>query len=501
MVTQLESSAKINLNSVYMYNQGYTRKQAIECIRDLRYGNSFIHNKQAYYEEEKSIALTDEELKKLFVSMNYMTRVIKEVVTLAPLLKQLKLPNRKKVDRRNNKMKKALEENEWDLLFYEIIDTLEECGDAFLEIYFIKNNPIPQLRLLDSGKLINIIQDDYGNIKAYVYEDEIVSEELNEWGDLDLTNSRTVKWIFERGKTTIIDPSNYAYDEEGLVIKDEKGKKVIQPIVKKNKTVFANEFLLLHIPSFKRQGQVFSDIPSSGYVDYCIWADAISTDFRYTNRLAGFPISIIMDGQLAPNSSRSPGGFIFINSKDTMGGNKADFKSIEIKNKLETYEREWDRVENALFETASLMRPENKSKASGSDSSRVYAQGQIPLELKLRRYLTSVNKTMTKFFEIAQLSDGYKEGFKYSFIMPDPIIENSKFDKNLLNMQALSIGTKTIEDLLREDGLNDKEIAEKIKQINAEFYEKNKDISISKEAKNQVASANPSGTSLDNNFK
>ena len=68
----LEDSAYINLNSVYLYNKQSNRKLAIEVIRDLRYGNSFIHNKEAYYETEREIALDDDELRKLFVSMNYM---------------------------------------------------------------------------------------------------------------------------------------------------------------------------------------------------------------------------------------------------------------------------------------------------------------------------------------------------------------------------------------------------------------------------------------------
>lgn len=110
---------------------------------------------------------------------------------------------------------------------------------------------------------------------------------------------------------------------------------------------------------------------------------------------------------------------------------------------------------------------------------------------------------MKKYFEMVQKSVGYKTYDNFEFEIPNPIIENSVFDQLLQDMQELNMGRKTIRDLWRRDGLSEKEIAEKEKEINEEIVNGKNDIAISKQVQSVVNNGNNEINSdkLDNNFK
>lgn len=63
--------------------------------------------------------------------------------------------------------------------------------------------------------------------------------------------------VFERGKTTIIDPYDLIKDDNGEVILNDKGEPSINIKVMSHKTVFKDDFYIIHIPSIKKTDSPF----------------------------------------------------------------------------------------------------------------------------------------------------------------------------------------------------------------------------------------------------
>ena len=444
------------------------------------------------------------ERKKLYESDNYMDTIISEIVNLTPKLTSLKYTTKtkKKIDL----IKKAIETIEWEDLDSDITDTQVFSADCFLEVYFVKNDNIPRLRKLDSKKMADIARDEYGRVKAYIYKDTVVNEEVDFLGttaSIDRESEREVTWVFERGRTTIIDPYNLMKDENGVVILDDNGEPKVNMQVKPHKTVFKDEFYIIHIPSIKKTDNAFSDIIASKWIDHILKSDAIASDYRYINRMSAMGLNVIIDGLLNINSSRSPGGFISIKSQ---GDKDAKFIRVEIDNKLATLTEEKLDCAIMLFRKAFLMRPDLEKALSGSDSSRTGQILKLPLEKFVKTLLKQKIKGLKKYFEMVQKCDNtIKVIDDFEFELPSPIIENSVFDQLLQDMQELNMGKKTLRDIWKRDGLTEEEMQEREDRINAEIINGKNDISISKEVKAIVNNANNTmeakNNNLDNNFK
>lgn len=426
-----------------------------------------------------------------------MDRIITETVNLCPVLKDLKykFKNQKKIDR----VKNALEVIDWNNLCSDIVDNTIFTWDTFLEIYFIKNDPVPRLRKLDTSKVTDIATDEYGRVKAYIYKDTVINDEVKMTSSpyIDRTSEREVTWVFERGKTTIIDPYNTVKDTEGVVLLDSDGEPVVEPIQINHKSMFKDEFYIIHIPSIMKQDNVFSEPISSRYVDPCLKLDAIVSDIRFINRMLAMGLNIIIDGQVVAGSSRSPGGFIGIKSNTEK---QAQYIRAEVNNKLDTLITEFSDAEIDLYRKAFLIRPDLEKQISGSDSSRVTAQLRLPLEKFLSKLLNNVNKGMKKYFEMLQKSYGEKTIDSIEFEIPNPVIENSIFDQLLQDIQELSYGKKTMRDIWKKMGLTEEEMTEKEKQINEEIMNGNNDIKINKQVANVVGNANNTPVGVDKNF-
>lgn len=348
---------KIATYSTYLSSIGADRIKALKVIEDLRYGKGFEHNEVRYVEASKVRALDINERRKIYESDNYMDTIISEIVNLTPKLSALKYStkNKKVVDL----IKKSIELIEWDDLDSDITDTQVFSSDCFLEVYFVKGDNIPRLRKLDSKKMTDIARDKYGRVIAYIYKDEVVNEEVEYLGttaDVDRDSERTVTWVFERGKTTIIDPYYELKDKDGVVILDSEGNSKPSIEVVPHKTIFKDEFYIIHIPSIKKTDKAFSDIIASKWIDHILRSDAIASDYRYINRMSAMGLNVIIDGLLSKNSSRSPGGFIGIQS--TSKETQAKFIRVEIDNKLATLTEEKLECAIMLFRKAFLMRPD-----------------------------------------------------------------------------------------------------------------------------------------------
>lgn len=485
-----------------MSNINADRIKSLQVIEDLRYGKGFKHQEERYVEKEKIKFLSDSERMKLYESNNYMDRVISEIVNLSPRLKSLKYTT--KSDKKIKLIKESLEAIHWEDLDTDITDTQIFKADCFLEIYFVSGDAIPRLRKLDSKKMIDIARDNYGRVKAYIYKDRIVDESVDYYGitaKVDRDSEREVTWIFERGKTTILDPYNKLKNTNGEVILDDNGEEVISPLVIPHKDIFYDEFYIIHIPSIKQTDNAFSDIIASKYIDPSLRLDAIVSDYRYINRMNAMGLNVIIDGALGVGSSRSPGGFI--NLKSSSENNQAKFIRVEIQNKLDTLLEEKLDTEIDLYRKAFLIRPDMEKAIGSSDSSRNTQQLRLPLEKFLSKLIYHKNAGMKKYFEMVQKSVGYKTYDNFEFEIPNPIIENSVFDQLLQDMQELNMGRKTIRDLWRRDGLSEKEIAKKEKEINEEIINGTNDITISKQVQSVVNNGNNviNSDKLDNNFK
>lgn len=441
-----------------------------------------------------------------------MERLISEQINFAPILDTITTSQQSSVnDKRLNRMYKVLRLNNWvEELNWITYDNQISTGDQFFEIYFLEDDPIPRLRSLDSKKMTDIVIDEEtGIILAYVYKETVVDKYINMSASSAFVNqrsSRTVTTIFERGKTTRIDPLNVLKTDEGETIYeknknnqfilDEKGNKIprVKPTIRENQSNLIDEFMLIHIPSIKRQEEGFSEIIASRIIDNCLKMDQITTDYRYTNKLAGFPVSAIIDGVLEKElSSRSPGGFLTITSTAEADGKQAKLQVIEISNDLKSLENEMAITEIDLYRKMYLFRPDVEIEAAKSDSSLVQQQLRLSLEKFLRLLVVNINNSFKKLFAIAQKSYGYKNIINFEFKIPEPIIESSLQQKTLQEIQELNSGIKTLKDIWRDRGLNDKQIQKKWNEHIEQFYEKNKDVSFVK--------SNNNIPNLDNNFK
>ena len=343
--------------STYLADIQADRIEALKVIEDLRYGRGFEHQEARYVEPTKVQALDVEERKKLYESDNYMDTIISEIVNLTPKLEVLDyhIKNEKKV----NLIKKSLNLIEWEDLDSSITDTQLFKADCFLEIYFVKEDNIPRLRKLDSKKMTDIARDYYGRVTAYIYKDIVVNEEVEKYGytaEVDRESEREVTWIFERGKTTILDPYNKLKDENGVVILDANNIPVIQPQEIYHKDIFYDEFYLIHIPSIKQTDLPFSDIIASKWIDHILRSDGICSDYRFINRMSAMGLNVLLDSKLLTGSSRSPGGFILTQS--TNEAHQGKFIRVEIDNKLATLTEEKLDCLTLLFRKAFLMRPD-----------------------------------------------------------------------------------------------------------------------------------------------
>ena len=470
----------------------------------MRYGRAYEHYETAKIETSKVTNLSREERLKLFAPKNFMERLISEQVNYAPILNKLTYSNKSVNQHRVNRMLNALRVNKWEEeLLWDIYDSQISTGDKFLEVYFTREDVIPRLRSLDSKKMVDILTDSYGRPKAYIYKQIVVDRDLTLLGDtarLDTKTQREVTWVFERGKTTILDSNKILRTDAGEVIYDDNGEAKIKAVVKPNPVEFSNEFLLIHIPSLKRQGEVFSEIIATRVIDDCIKADQISSDINYDNRLAGFPVTHAINLTLdALNSSRSPGGVINWDIKDP-NIDKFSLQSTEISNDLKSLEMEQSIVEDDLYRKMYLIRPKLELQFGSSDSSRTLQQARLSLEKFLKKLTYSINTSMSRYFDLVQKAYGYKKIYKIEFIVPDPILENTVFDKLLQWMQELNAGIKTLPDVWREMGLSQSEIKRREDEHNAIYYENNKDISISKP--DDVGASGGEGVKgMDNNFK
>lgn len=402
-------------------------------------GNSWEAFKLKYLDMTSPAIMpnAEEKWKKLYVSKNYMAKVIKTIVNYSPKLKDFTLDE--DTDKRQIKALDACLDNmNWDDLQKEILIDQESKGDKFLHYYFVEGEDAPRIKPLKSKNMTDILFDENLLPKAYIYKDTVTNETVDSKTAVTFTYDREITWVFEKGKYTIIDPM-YDTDKKEFA-KDKNGKQVYNITVVNAKNEFKDYFQIIHIPSYKNFSDKFSIIPAEDYVDDCLHLDNIWSDWRGINHNAGFPKIMIFDASFDSTISKnSPAGFLFFDSKDTSKSGKTE--TVQISNSLESIRLEKDEVENSLYETACLVKPKLELKSGSSDSARVVSNFRLPLELKLEKYLTQIAQNMAIYFEIYLKSKNlWKKSYdKVTFELPKVVIKQSIFDDLLAEQQELNI--------------------------------------------------------------
>ncbi len=468
------------------------RQQELETIEKLRKGESYEAFKEKFIMDNE-IAPDDEELKKLYISYNFMDSVIKKIVAYCP---DLKIPKTRSSKKRKL-IKDALNDIDWKGLQNENYDTLESCGDTFFEIYFDDEfDKIPKLRVLESKNMQRALLDDYNRYHSYIYREwvEDLVPTYTDGGVREVSRRERII-VFQKGRKVVCDP---IYDENGFIKKDKDGNYIYDKNIILNRDSYANAFPLIHIKGYKKQSQEFSEIPASFYIDPALTLDQITSDLRQINRMLGYPMIMIIDGKLVFGSKRTPAGVMGVKSTGDLD-KQAQVRDVQISNKLDSIFNEFYIVRDDLFDKVGLINPTMQQKLN-TDSSRVIQQFNLPSENKIELYIDNTIKAMQLWFEILlKENDLYNPNTdkNLSFQKPKFIIKSSPFDELLYEQSEIKSTKKSRQEIYIENGDLDEEIELRKKEINEELGDETEDKSF---APDEVVDRVSNGQNVDKNM-
>ena len=475
------------------YDYYYTdRQQIIYILQNFLNNSAFDDYYARWYCEDNSVLNKYTQVKKIYNPYGYMDKIMTELILLSPILKDFNTNARNKLKHLNH----ATSIINWTELNQEIIETLEMKGDFFAYWYYeisttakkgwnrtedgSYENPIPKIKVLESENLTDITLDSNNKPTAYKYKKSCIAEVMDEETGKIETKAYDIEMIFKEGYIRVNDPHNYP----------ENGFKLSM-----NKAWESDIIRIIHIPSFKKQGDKFSKIPATKYVDPILVLDALTSDLRYINKLAGFPVAREYDTEVDwGNSSVMPGGRIKCSStQDALNNGKQGYTNIQqITNNLQTIQDEQSLIDSVLYKKIGLIRERLEEKLGSTDSSRVVSQLRLLLENKFEKYCKNISTGMTPYFKSVLISNSSytktdeRDEKSYSFAMPDMFINTSVFDDLTITNMKLAIGLTTMNEEWTKQGLTDTERAERLKSI-----------------KEEVLMKNPKGDGggMDNNFK
>ena len=479
-------------------------------MKDFLDNNAYSHYYTRWYCDSNNSLYSEEKIQKIYNPYGYMSKIIGELILLFPILKTFNTTNKGKLDVLNNVYKQI----NWGELGSEVVETLEMKGDFFAYWYYdysdifvrgwkeikvggkIKyENPIPQIKVLESENMVDVIMDSNNKPSAYKYKEYYVDEKIDVATGLVSRFPYEVETIFQKGSIRVND--TYNYPEKGFTIS-------------LNKEWEADIIRLIHIPSFKKQKDKFSKIPATEYIDPILILDALTSDLRSINKLYGFPVAWSYDTDIDFDaSSIMPGGKVQCTStSDALTAGKQGYtKFSEIQNELKTIQDEQSLIDSVLYKKIGLIREKLEEKLGSTDSSRVISQLRLLLENKFEKYCNNIAYGMSNYFKSALYSTGkytktdIKNDVTYTFEMPDLYINTSIFDDLAITNTKLAIGLTTMMEEWDKQGMTTEEKNKRLKNINDEILMKNKDIQVSKEVDNIVKNGQESQMNLDNKLK
>lgn len=478
------------------------RKNVIQIIEDLRYGNSFEHFKQKFFDPNRDRTrdgVSDENKKRLYVTKGAVDEVISKLVAFCPILEA----ETNVSDKKATYIKKILQNIKWQTLNTTIYDILESKGDCFLYYYFDEKNTeegtqyMPYITVIPTEEVSDIVLDKFNRPVAYIWKTKQADVTFNiESKKVEKENEKDVVIVFEKGQVTMIDDSS-VLKGHALVNDKHNNIKVLKTTI--SPEVIGDLFSIIHIKSNEVSNCPFSRIPADKYIDDSLRLDQIESDIRGSNRIIGFPKMFLIDGEIVDGSTNI-GGFASVKSDrelleddreeddiiTTYGLNnnfkypQAQIKDIQINNDLRSMFNERNDVYDSLHEKAGLTPPSLNIHLSKSDSSKVYQQINRRMEQKIQIYIQNIIEGFKPFFEsVLKLADMYDDtDIDYSFKMPTSVLRDSAYDVALTNSIKLKSGEETIQTLLAKKGLSQEEIENHIKALNEELMLGTDDISI-----------------------
>lgn len=444
------------LNSNGMFNN-INRDIEINVIDDLISGRSFEHwfrykiTKKA--QDNCDIDYRDN-FKKAFVYINFIKTLVEDIAMQCPVMDNFD-PKQELSDKEIKYLKEELDDIDWISVSIDTIKELELKGDCFYQIYYDEELKKHRFIKLKTENMLDIIIEDDNDIK-YVYKNVRIVKTL----DIE-------KSIYTRREVEdlIIFTNGYYVeylDVTDLDITSAKSKNIVM-----NTKEMGDILPIIHISGkYKREDSEFSEIPSVDYIDPTLDTNTIITDIRSSNRNAGSPRWVVINGDLdLDRSVLDPGGIVHIETPEKLKGfhsrllPETNVKSFEITNSLASLNKELIFYMDFLYRIVGLIPPTLQEKMSSSDSSKAIAQFRTKQEVKNKYYMSSIRKGFSLFFGLL-LKDMNKRSKKDKVFLQIPkiLVTANVYDNLLLVAQEIGLGLTTMQDYLKEQGYSEKQI-------------------------------------------
>ena|GEM_PF-4041215 len=443
------------LNSNGMFNN-INRDIEINVIDDLISGRSFEHwfkykiTKKA--QDNCDIDYKDN-FKKAFVYINFIKTLVEDIAMQCPVMDNFD-PKQELSDKEIKYLKEELDDIDWISVSIDTIKELELKGDCFYQIYYDEELKKHRFIKLKTENMLDIIVED-DSIK-YIYKN------VRTVKTLDIEKS-----IYTRKEVEDLIIFTNGYYVEYLDVTDLDIKSANNKNIVMNTKEMGNMLPIIHISGkYKREDSEFSEIPSVDYIDPTLDTNTIITDIRSSNRNAGSPRWVVINGDLdLDRSVLDPGGIVHIETPEKLKGfhsrllPETNVKSFEITNSLSSLNKELIFYMDFLYRIVGLIPPTLQEKMSSSDSSKAIAQFRTKQEVKNKYYMTSIKKGFANFFGLL-LKDNNKRSKKDKVFLQIPkiLVTANVYDNLLLVAQEIGLGLTTMQDYLKEQGYSEKQI-------------------------------------------
>ena len=498
------------LNSNGMFNN-INRDIEINVIDDLISGRSFEHwfkykiTKKA--QDNCDIDYKDN-FKKAFVYINFIKTLVEDIAMQCPVMDNFD-PKQELSDKEIKYLKEELDDIDWISVSIDTIKELELKGDCFYQIYYDEELKKHRFIKLKTENMLDIIVED-DSIK-YIYKN------VRTVKTLDIEKS-----IYTRKEVEDLIIFTNGYYVEYLDVTDLDIKSANNKNIVMNTKEMGNMLPIIHISGkYKREDSEFSEIPSVDYIDPTLDTNTIITDIRSSNRNAGSPRWVVINGDLdLDRSVLDPGGIVHIETPEKLKGfhsrllPETNVKSFEITNSLSSLNKELIFYMDFLYRIVGLIPPTLQEKMSSSDSSKAIAQFRTKQEVKNKYYMTSIKKGFANFFGLL-LKDNNKRSKKDKVFLQIPkiLVTANVYDNLLLVAQEIGLGLTTMQDYLKEQGYSEKQIKDIMnnqKEVleNSQINKENTDVkkienngSNSKENTTAKIDTKNQSSGVDNRFK
>lgn len=435
----------------------FERDVEINVLKDLTEGRAFPHwlnykiSKKAI--DEKCNLDYRDYYRKNLVYFNFINMLVEDIAMQCPVMENF--DSRQELNDKEIKyLKEELENLDWVQTSIDIVKELELKGDSFYQIYYDNDEKKHKFTKLKSENMVDIIVDKE-DVK-YIYRNKRIVKAL------DLEKSTYIRKDVE---DIIIFTNGYYVeylDVTNLDITSAESKNIVY-----NTKEMGNMLPIIHIKGKeKREDSEFSKIPSVDYIDSNLDTNTVITDVRTSNRNAGSPRYVVINGDLdLEKSVLDAGGLIHIDTPDRLKEfssknlPETNVKSFEITNSLSSLNKELTMYLDFLYRIVGLIPPTLQEKMSSSDSSKAIAQFRTKQEVKNKFYMTSIKKAFSEFFALI-LKDFNKRSKKDKVFLQIPkiLVTSSIYDNLLLVAQEMSLGISTLKDYLKEQGYSEKQI-------------------------------------------